>query len=405
MSDYVVNTNASVPIMEEKKETSEATYMPDSLLPPTRNREAVSTKRLSRMDLQRAITDVKRFIENRLENDLNIIKHTAPLAFMIGTGVNDELDGSESKSAVRFTVPNKYIPRGIIPEDEKLKREPNPFKMECEVVQSLAKWKRIMLDRLGCNVGEGIYCDSTSIRKGYKGDVTHSAIADQWDFEIRIHEKDRTIETLKSFVQTLWNIIADCEDYILTKYPQIVLQGHPTALYRLPKDVTFITSEELHMMYPNLDVHDRESAIVDKYGAVFIMGMGWPMADGSAAEEVRSPGYDDWNLNGDIIVKHPLTEYRHELSSMGIRVNKDSLLSQLKHRGKLDEGNLDYQKAIINGKLPFSYGGGLGISRLLMLLLRTGHIGEVQVGVWHDAHYRQAMEAGLDIIPDRIVNV
>eukprot|EP00957_Ditylum_brightwellii_P210317 15364834-Ditylum_brightwellii.AAC.1 len=394
MSDYVVNTNASVPITEEKKETSEATYMPDSLLPPTRNREAVSTKRLSRMDLQRAITDVKRFIENRLENDLNIIKHTAPLAFMIGTGVNDELDGSESKSAVRFTVPNKYIPRGIIPEDEKLKREPNPFKMECEV-----------------------------------GDVTHSAIADQWDFEIRIHEKDRTIETLKSFVQTLWNIIADCEDYILTKYPQIVLQGHPTALYRLPKDITFITSEELHMMYPTLDVHDRESAIVDKYDAVFIMGMGWPMADGSAAEEVRSPGYDDWNLNGDIIVKHstnidliyhapftnilrvhkrkqhPLTEYRHELSSMGIRVNKDSLLSQLKHRGKLDEGNLEYQKAIINGKLPFSYGGGLGISRLLMLLLRTGHIGEVQVGVWHDAHYRQAMEAGLDIIPDRIVNV
>mmetsp|Transcript_11927 Transcript_11927/g.16484 ORF Transcript_11927/g.16484 Transcript_11927/m.16484 type:complete len:410 (-) Transcript_11927:315-1544(-) len=401
MSQVAVSSDARAPVGGTKM--TGTSYMPDSLLPPPRNREAVSTRRLSRMDLQRATTDIKRFVEARLEKDLNIIRHTTPLAFMIGTGVNDELDGTESKSAVRFTVPNMFIPRGIKPDEEKLKKEPRPYQMDCEVVQSLAKWKRIMLDRLGCDVGEGLYCDSTSIRKGYKGDVTHSVIADQWDFEVRIKEEDRTVETLKRFVRTLWKIITDCEDMILEKYPQVLLEGHPSADYRLPKEITFIQSEELHQMYPEYDVHQRETAIVNKHGAVFIIGMGWPMADGSVAEEVRSPGYDDWNLNGDIMVKHPLTEYRHELSSMGIRVNKDSLLKQLEHRGKLDEATLDFQKAVINGELPFCYGGGLGISRLLMLLLRTGHIGEVQVGLWHDAHYQQCMEAGIDMIPDRIV--
>jgi aspartate--ammonia ligase len=136
---------------------------------------------------------------------------------------------------------------------------------------------------------------------------------------------------------------------------------------------------------------------------LFILGLGWPLSDGSPAEEVRSPGYDDWNMNGDIMVYHPLTEYRHELSSMGIRVDKDALLKQLEHRGVSHEAELDFQKAVIEERLPFSYGGGIGISRLLMLLLRTGHIGEVQVGLWHDEHYKQAIDAGIDMIPDRIL--
>lgn len=165
-----------------------------------------------------------------------------------------------------------------------------------------------------------------------------------------------------------------------------------------------MTSQELHDQYPDLDVHGRENAIVRKHCAVFIIGMGWPMSDGSEPEEVRSPGYDDWNLNGDIMCMHPLTEYRHEISSMGIRVDKESLLAQLEHRGMMDEAELDFFKAVIEERVPFSYGGGIGISRLAMLLLRTGHIGEVQVGLWHDAHYKQAAAAGIDMIPDRLIS-
>lgn len=376
-------------------------YMPERLLPPKYNRDANSTHRLSRLELQKAITDIKRFVEMRLESDLHLTKHTTPMAFMRGTGVNDELDGTESKSAVQFTVPNQDIPRGI-KLDAPLPK--SPYEMDCEVCQSLAKWKRLMLERLGVKVNEGIYCDSTSIRKGYKGDVTHSVIADQWDFEVHITKEQRNVDQLKSFVRIIWKIVTDAEDFILEKYPQIIMDGHPTSNWRLPKDITFITSEELHAMFPGMGVHARENAAVKKFGAVFIIGMGWPMKDGSEPEEVRSPGYDDWNMNGDIICYHPLTEYRHEISSMGIRVDKDSLVAQLEHRGVSKDKDLDFMKAVIEEKVPFSYGGGLGISRLLMLLLRTGHIGEVQVGLWHDQHYKQAKEVGIDLIPDRIVH-
>jgi aspartate--ammonia ligase len=383
-------------------EATSSNYMAEEKLPPLQNREANSTHRFSRLGLQIAITDLKRFVEMRLEKDLNVIKHTSPMAFLRGTGVNDELDGTESKSAVRFTVPNQDIPRGLVPA---ISIPKSPYEMECEVVQSLAKWKRIMLGRLNCQVGQGIYCDSTSIRKGYKGDTTHSIIADQWDFEVRIEKEHRTIGHLKNFVKILWKIVVDAEDYIIHKYPQILLEGHPTSTWRLPKEITFLTSDELHLMFPNMDVHERETAAVRKFKAIFILGMGWPLKDGSPAEEVRSPGYDDWNMNGDILVCHPITEYRHELSSMGIRVDKESLLKQLEHRKFLEkERHLQYFEAVIDERLPFSYGGGIGVSRLLMLLLRTGHIGEVQVGLWHDEHYRQTAEAGIDMIPDRIIH-
>lgn len=379
-----------------------STYMDSKILPLPENWGANSTRRLSRLDIQRASTDIRRFVEHRLEKDLCLVKHTAPFAFQANTGVNDDLDGTESKSSVKFRVPNIEIPRGIKVDHSKL-QEVSPFEMECEVVQSLAKWKRFMLGRLGCEIGEGIYCDSTSIRKGYKGDVTHSVIADQWDFEVRITKEDRNVEKLKQFVRIIYKIITDAEDYILDKYPHILKEGHSTAAWRLPKEITFVTAEELHATWPDLDVHGRENAAVKKYGAIFIIGMGWPMSDGSAAEEVRAPDYDDWNMNGDIIVKHPLTGYRHELSSMGIRVDQEALLKQLEHRGVLDRQSLPFHQAVIHEQVPFSYGGGLGISRLLMLLLRTGHIGEVQVGLWHDAHFQQAHNAGMDLIPDRIV--
>lgn len=263
-----------------------------------------------------------------------------------------------------------------------------------------------MLDRLQVQVAQGIYCNSTSIRKGYKGDVTHSVIADQWDYEIRIKQEDRTINTLKQYVRKIWQIITDAEDYILAEYPEIILEGHPTANTRLPKEITFITSEELHAKYPDLDVHGRENAAVREFQAIFIIGMGWPMKDGSAPEEVRAPAYDDWSMNGDIIVMHPLTGYRHELSSMGVRVDAASIVAQLKHRGLEHEMDLPFNRAVICNQLPFSYGGGIGISRLLMLLLRTAHIGEVQCGVWHDEHYKMVSGApGIDLIPDRIIDL
>jgi len=375
--------------------------MPDAVLPPVENRPANSTHRLSRLQIQKASTEVRRFMEARLEKDLNLTKHTTPLAFQAGTGVNDDLDGTKSKSSVAFTVPNLHIPRGVKVDEANL--PPSIYSMECEVVQSLAKWKRFTLDRLGCDVGEGLYCDSTSIRKGYKGDVTHSVIADQWDFELKITREMRTVEQLKHYVRIIYNMITDAEEFILEKYPSIVLEGHPTASWRLPKEITFVTAEELHAKWPNDDIHGRENKAVQKYGAIFIIGMGWPMRDGSAPEEVRAPDYDDWTLNGDIIVKHPLTGYRHELSSMGIRVDKDALLKQLEHRGVSHRKDLPFQQAVIHEQLPFSYGGGLGVSRMLMLLLRTGHIGEVQVGLWHDKHYHQAAAAGCDLIPDRLV--
>ena len=332
-----------------------------------------------------------------------IDQHTAPLAFLKGTGVNDDLDGTKSKSAVSFTVPNVNIPRGLKVDESKIPS--SPYQLECEVVQSLAKWKRFMLGRLDCPVGTGLYCDSTSIRKGYRGDVTHSSVADQWDYEVRMTRDERTVDYLQHYVRLLWKIVTDAEDYILIKYPAILKQGHPTAAWRLPKEIVFVTAQELHDAWPAATPHERENAAVEKYGAVFIIGMGWPMSDGSAPEEVRSPGYDDWNLNGDIIVRHPLTEYRHEISSMGIRVDKDALLKQLEHRGMLDQADWDFHRAVCDESIPFSYGGGIGISRLLMLLLRTGHIGEVQVGVWHEAHFAQALAAGCDLIPDRILHL
>jgi aspartate--ammonia ligase len=206
-------------------------------------------------------------------------------------------------------------------------------------------------------------------------------------------------------VKKIWKIITSAEDYILAEYPEIILPGHPTATFRLPKDITIITAEELHAKYPNMDVHGREDAAVREYGAIFIIGMGWPMKDGSDPEEVRAPAYDDWNLNGDIIVMHPLTGYRHELSSMGIRVDSKSIVAQLKHRGLAHQVDLPYNRAVINSSLPYSYGGGIGISRLLMLLLRTAHIGEVHCGVWHDEHYRMVSGCGIDLIPDRIIDL
>lgn len=363
-----------------------AEYMDPGLLP--KDYKPV----LSRKDAALAADAVKQFIEDRLRRDLNLFKHTSPLAFVHGTGVNDDLDGSEAHKAVLFHVANIPRDRGVVPDGP---TEAEKYGFDAEVVSSLAKWKRLMLRRYGCEPGSGLFCESTSIRKGYKGDVTHSNICDQWDWEVAITPEQRTLDTLKATVRTLYRMIKDCEAMVAQRWPGL----RPT----LPDDIHFVTAEELHAEWPEADIHGREDAAVRRWGAIFIVGMGWPMQDGSAPEEVRAPDYDDWTLNGDIIVKHPATGYRHELSSMGIRVDRAAMEAQLAHRGQSERSSLAYHKAVIDGALPLCMGGGIGISRLLMLLLQRGHVGEVQVGIWHDAHHAQAKAAGLDLIPDRII--
>ncbi|KAJ8607172.1 hypothetical protein CTAYLR_007349 [Chrysophaeum taylorii] len=345
---------------------------------------------LSKQSVLIASDAVKRFVEDRLKSDLNLLKHPAPFAFEASSKINDDLDGSDAHKAVRFHISNITRDRGVAPPTT----EAEKYGLEAEVVQSLANWKRVMLQWYGLEVGQGLFCESTSIRKGYKGDVTHSNIADQWDWELRIEESQRTIEFLRGIVNKIWRIIKDCEAMVAERFGL-----EPT----LPDKIHFVTSEELHATWPDADIHGREDAAVNKWGAIFILGMGWPMKDGSAPEEIRSPSYDDWLLNGDIIVRHPVTGYRHELTSMGIRVDADALKKQLAHRGMNDLATKPYQAAVIRGDLPFCIGGGIGISRLLMLMLKTGHIGEVQVGVWHKDHHAQAKAAGIDLIPDRIL--
>lgn len=360
-------------------------YMDPSLLP----KDYVPS--LSKKDVLVACDEIQKFVEARLKSDLKLLKHPAPLAFESTSKINDDLDGSDAHSAVSFHVSNVARDRGVA----STAAEKEEYGLEAEVVQSLANWKRVMLNWYGFEEGRGIFCESTSIRKGYKGDVTHSNVANQWDWELRLSPEQRKVDFLKEIVLKIWKIIKDCERMVEDKF-----NISPS----LPDDIHFVTSEELHATWPQASIHQRETNAVEKWGAVFIIGMGWPMSDGTAPEEIRSPSYDDWNLNGDIIVKHPKTGYRHELSSMGIRVDAESLSKQLDHRDMNHLRDRPYHSAVLNGNLPLSIGGGIGIARLLMLLLQCGHIGEVHVGVWHKDHHDQAKASNISLIPDRLLS-
>jgi len=217
------------------------------------------------------------------------------------------------------------------------------------------------------------------------------------DWEVRLLEEQRTLDTLKQYVSTIYAIIKDAERMIRAEYPVLA------QLDELPDTIHFVTAEELHSTWPDEDVHGRENKAVQQWGAIFIVGMGWPMRDGSAPEEVRAPDYDDWTLNGDIMVRGARTGYRHELSSMGVRVNAASLAAQLKARGMEDRTALPYHQGVLRNTLPLCIGGGIGISRLLMHLLGARHIGQVQVGVWADRHHQQCAAAGIALIPDRLM--
>jgi len=329
---------------------------------------------LTPKETQKAIFEVKRFIADRLCEELNLMMVEVPLIVDAESGVNDMLDRDGSRSPVQFHIAND--------------RERHP--MDAQVVQAATKWKRMALRQFACTAGEGICTDMRAVRKDYFLDHDHSAYVDQWDWERAITAKQRNLAFLKEVVGKIWKVVVMAERYAQDLFPKLKDPRYPD----LPEELTFLHAEEILDMFPDLPRKQRETAILQKYPAIFIIGIGWPLADGFP-HEMRAADYDDWvtnthvetgrathGLNGDILVWNPVTERRHELSSMGIRVNAESLKKQLEMSGQQDFLKFPYHQAIVNGDIPLSIGGGIGQSRTLMLLLRKAHLGEVSVTVW-----------------------
>ena len=316
---------------------------------------------------QQAIKDLKDFFEQRLGEVLKLTRVTSPLFVLPETGTNDNLNGVEK--AVSFEVPD--------------------MNKKAEIVQSLAKWKRVALKKYGFSKGRGLYTDMNAIRKDEELDNIHSIYVDQWDWEVIIDKEDRNIEVLKETVRKIYDVFKETEERVHEIYPEIQKI--------LPEEITFITSQELLDMYPKLNQKEREDAIVKEKGAVFIMQIGKELTNGQK-HDGRSPDYDDWNLNGDILFYNPVLDNAIELSSMGIRVDEESLDRQLKLSGCDDRREFDYHKALLNGELPYTIGGGIGQSRICMYFLNKAHIGEVQVGIWPNEMIENCSKNGIHLL-------
>ncbi len=314
-----------------------------------------------------AIKKVKDFFEKDLAIQLNLTRVSAPLFVKTSSGLNDTLNGIERP--VSFDI----------------KGEPD----EVEIVQSLAKWKRHALAHYGFERGEGLYTDMNAIRRDEDTDNLHSVYVDQWDWEVTINHEDRNIETLKSFVNRIYTSLKHTERYIANEYE--------FATRFLPENITFITSQELEDKYPNLTPKQREYAITKECGAVFIMQIGGKLRSGKI-HDGRAPDYDDWKLNGDIMVYYPVLDIALELSSMGIRVDENSLISQLEERGCSERAALPFQKALLEKKLPYTIGGGIGQSRMCMFFLHKAHVGEVQSSVWNEEDIKVCLENGINLL-------
>lgn len=304
------------------------------------------------MESQRAIKKIKDYFQQELAYGLSLRRVSAPLFVDPRTGLNDNLNGVERR--VSFTL--KDI-------DE----------LEVEVVQSLAKWKRMALGKYNIQPGHGIYTDMNAIRRDEELDNLHSAYVDQWDWEKVITKEQRTEEYLKETVTTIYNALKNLGDYVNRLYRNIQTE--------LPNEIFFITTQELEDMYPDMTAKEREDVITKEHGAVFIMKIGGQLKSGKK-HDGRSPDYDDWELNGDIILWNEVLDRAFEISSMGIRVDADAMRRQLEAEGCMDRAELPFQKAILNDELPYTIGGGIGQSRLCMYFLRKAHIGEVQASVW-----------------------
>ena len=316
---------------------------------------------LASEEMEQAIEQIKLKFQDELSQILSLRRVTAPLFVLSGTGINDNLNGVERP--VSFEIPAIGGAKA-------------------EIVHSLAKWKRMKLGAYGIEPGKGLYTDMNAIRADEELDNIHSLYVDQWDWERTITAKDRTLDFLKSIVTKIYQSLLATEKMVCDKYPQI----KPT----LSKEISFIHTEDLQAKYPNLSSKERETEAVKEYGSVFLIGIGGELTDGKI-HDGRSPDYDDWStstragykgLNGDILVWNPILESAYELSSMGIRVDKTALQTQLKIRACEDRLNLFFHKSLMEDKIPLSIGGGIGQSRLCMFLLRCAHIGEVQASIW-----------------------
>ena len=323
---------------------------------------------LNLYDTQVAIKTIKDFFQQALSEQLTLLRVTAPLFVTPESGLNDNLNGIER------------------PVDFDIKEQDGKT---AEIVQSLAKWKRFALKKYGFHPGEGLYTDMNAIRRDEVADNVHSIFVDQWDWEKIILKEQRNKDTLKEVVRKVYKAIKKTEKYMSIRYDYIE--------EILPKDIFFITSEELAEMYPGYTSKEREDKIAKLKGAVFIMSIGHEMSNGER-HDGRAPDYDDWNLNGDIIVWYPLLNRSLELSSMGIRVDKETLLSQLEISGCQDRAELPFQKAVIDEQLPYTLGGGIGQSRLCMFYLRKAHIGEVQCSIWPDDMREEAEYRGIKLL-------
>ncbi|HLM81659.1 MAG TPA: hypothetical protein VK302_13660 [Terriglobales bacterium] len=331
---------------------------------------------LTPKETQLAIFQVKRYIADNLCKELNLTMVEVPLIVDVESGVNDMLDRDGSRTPIQFHISND---RNLHPVD-------------AQVVQAATKWKRVALKQFDCKVGEGICTDMRAVRKDYFLDHDHSAYVDQWDWERVITAEQRNLEFLKLVVSRIWKVIVGAEKFAQSLFPQ--LMDEDSRYPNLPEKLTFLHAEEILEMYPELPRKQRETAVLQEYPAVFIIGIGWPLKDGYP-HEMRAADYDDWvsdtqdqtgkdthGLNGDILVWNWVTRRRHELTSMGIRVTAETLKQQLTMAKQLDFMRLPYHQAILNNQIPLSIGGGIGQSRTLMLLLRKAHLGEVSVTVW-----------------------
>ena len=332
------------------------------------------TSLLTPRETQQAIFAVKNYIEENLGKKLNLMMVTVPLIVDVESGVNDMLDRDLSRTPIQFHISNDY----------------DQHPVDAQIVQAATKWKRMALKQFGMQVGEGICTDMRAVRKDYFLDHDHSAYVDQWDWEKVITAEQRNLDFLKDTVRKIWKVLKGAETHVQQLFPQLKPDKYPN----LPDEITFLHAEDILDMYPDLPRKQRETMVLQKYPAIFIIGIGWPLNDGYP-HEMRAADYDDWitetvsddgrpmhGLNGDILVWNPVTQRRHELMSGGIRVNAETLRKQLEMAGQLDWLKLPYHQAIINNKLPLSIGGGIGQSRTQMLLLRKAHLGEVSVTVW-----------------------
>jgi len=325
-------------------------------------------------ETMRALFAVKAFIEENLCRELNLMMVQVPLIVDVESGVNDMLDRDGSRTPIQFHISNDY--------------GKNPI--DAQVVQAATKWKRVALKQYGMGVGEGICTDMRAVRKDYFLDHDHSAYVDQWDWELVITEEQRNLDYLKKVVSKIWRILKGAETFVQEMYPQLKTDKYAD----LPAELTFLHAEEILDRFPDMPRKQRETAILQEYPAIFIIGVGWTLEDGYP-HEMRAADYDDWvtettsedgrpmhGLNGDILVWNPVTKRRHELTSMGIRVNAGTLKKQLEITGQLDFLKLPYHQAIVKNEIPLCIGGGIGQSRTYMLLLKKAHLGEVSVTVW-----------------------